>query len=81
VADSIVIPGSTPSWEPSPWALFLRQVGLARGPRRRSPLALRTAASGADATHAEIFMSERTGDWIHVGCDCGLGADHWHEDR
>ncbi|MFC4242282.1 hypothetical protein ACFOYW_02770 [Gryllotalpicola reticulitermitis] len=32
-------------------------------------------------THAELFMSERTGDWIRVGCTCSVGADHWHAAR
>jgi hypothetical protein len=31
--------------------------------------------------HAELFMSERTGDWIRVGCYCELNVDHWHTNQ
>lgn len=69
MAGSIVVPSPTP-WEP-----LRRRLGLSRGTWQRSPFALRP---GLQALHAEIFMSERTGDWIRVGCDCRWGYDHWH---
>ncbi|GAA4184821.1 hypothetical protein GCM10022288_06050 [Gryllotalpicola kribbensis] len=69
MAGAIVVPS------PTAWEALLQRVGMKRGPRRRSPLALR---SPQREPHAEIFMSERTGDWIRVGCDCRLGYDHWH---
>ncbi len=57
------------------WSLLLQRMGLTRGPRRRSPLAI---SGPLRAPHAEVFLSERTGDWIQVGCNCQLGYDHWH---
>ena len=69
MAGVIVVPN------PTVWQSMLRRLGVARGPRRTSPLALQQLPR---APHAEIFMSERTGDWIRVGCDCQLSYDHWH---
>jgi len=69
MAGAIIVPS------PTAWDQLLQRLGLAHGPRRRSPLALQPYVSTA---HAEIFMSERTGDWIRVGCDCQLSYDHWH---
>jgi len=69
MAGAIIIPS------PQGWELLLERLGVKRGPRRSSPLALRPTMR---APHAEIFMSERTGDWIRVGCDCRLAYDHWH---
>lgn len=69
MAGSIVVPSLTP------WELLMQRLGLSYGPRRRSPLALRAIIQ---KPHAELFMSERSGDWIRVGCDCQLGFDHWH---
>lgn len=69
MAGTIVVPS------PNGWELLMQRFGLSHGPRRRSPLALRASVR---APHAEIFMSERTGDWIRVGCDCRLDCDHWH---
>ncbi|GAA4159671.1 hypothetical protein GCM10022286_14460 [Gryllotalpicola daejeonensis] len=69
MAGAIVAP------EMTGWQHLLQQLGLGSGPRRRSPLALR---GDQRAAHAEIFMSERTGEWIRVGCDCRVGYDHWH---
>ena len=59
---------------PSVWEQFTHLFVSPRGPVRRSALALQPYAR---ELHAEVFMSERTGDWIRVGCDCRLGFDHW----
>ncbi|MCL2516031.1 MAG: hypothetical protein FWD85_11370 [Microbacteriaceae bacterium] len=69
MAATIIIP------QPSIWEQFAQIFSAPRGPVRRSPLALQPFAR---QLHAEVFMSERTGDWIRVGCDCRLGFDHWH---
>ncbi|GAA4176980.1 hypothetical protein [Gryllotalpicola koreensis] len=69
MAGAIVVPS------PTLWDQLLQRVGLSHGPRRRSALALQPYVR---SPHAEIFMSERTGDWIRVGCDCQLAYDHWH---
>lgn len=69
MAGAIVMPS------PTSWDFLMQRLGLSHGPRRRSPLALRPLVH---TPHAELFMSERTGDWIRVGCDCRSVYDHWH---
>lgn len=69
MAGAIIVPS------PTAWDQLLHRLGLAHGQRRSSSLGLQPSAQRA---HAEIFMSERTGDWIRVGCDCQLAYDHWH---
>jgi len=92
VAGSFDIPDSTPAGASSPWATLRQLIGLGRAPvdapqvADSAPPAPAAPAAGAlglfrpaaVSGHAELFMSERTGDWIRVGCDCRLGFDHWH---
>lgn len=91
MAGSFDIPDSTPAGAPSPWATLRQLIGLGRAPVDAPQVAadlpaLGTPPSGAlglfeppaRGGHAELFMSERTGDWIRVRCDCPLGVDHWH---
>ncbi|HEY0248110.1 MAG TPA: hypothetical protein VGC45_07595 [Gryllotalpicola sp.] len=62
--------------QPASWSWsLLQRLGVGRERRHRSQRALRPAAQAA---HVEFFVSERTGDWIAVGCDCRVGYDHWH---
>jgi hypothetical protein len=69
MAGAIIVP------RPRAWEQLLQRMGLSHGPRRRSALALRGYGR---RPHAEIFLSDRNGDWIRVGCDCQLAYDHWH---
>ena len=69
MAGAIMVP------RPTGWGALMHRLGWTHGPARRSALALRAVVR---EPHAEIFMSERTGDCIRVGCDCRLAYDHWH---
>ena len=91
MTESLDMPESASPGASTPWAALLRRVGLARelegepltGPSDAAHASEMTEVAEALAplaigSHAELFMSERTGDWIRVGCDCALGVDHWH---
>ena len=93
MAGSFDIPDQAPAGAPSPWATLRQLIGLGRAPVdapqavNSAPVAVAPApplgALGlfkptAPSGHAELFTSERTGDWIRVGCQCTRGADHWH---
>jgi hypothetical protein len=87
VAGSPDTPGSGRVGSTSWWSALLGRAGVrndalpataaAASPAMRSG-ELRLFLPAPRGEHAELFMSERTGDWIRVGCGCSLGVDHWH---